>query len=273
MSWFDRIFRRKRLRRNRIISQPFPDDWRRVVRRSASFYPHLPREHRRVLRECIQVFIAEKEFLGIDDLTITDEIKVTIAAPACLLIVGTPHLGVYPSLREVIVQPHDFGDVVEAVGPDGRRYRIAHMRSGEAWRRGPVVLAWNSVEHAIAHPCDGYNVVFHEFAHVLDMQAGIADGVPPLPTKHQQAAWSRVFDAEYKAFIEAARRGRRTFLDPYGASSPAEFFAVVTEHFFEQPLALARKHAELYAQLRIFYQQDPAKWSLAAKSGKTARWM
>ncbi|MFH1417774.1 MAG: M90 family metallopeptidase [Planctomycetota bacterium] len=268
MSWLDRIFHRKRLRREALIGRPFPDDWLRIVRRSVSSYSNLPDDHKRILRERIQVFIAEKEFLGIGKLTITDEIKVTIAAPACLLLIGIPHLGVYPRLREVIVYPHDFGEVTEAVGPDGRRYRIPRIRSGEAWRRGPVVLAWNSVQRAVAHPCDGYNVVFHEFAHVLDMSTGAADGLPPLETKEQVAVWTSVFDAEFKAFIAATRSGKPTLLDPYGASEPAEFFAVVTEHFFEQPRQLRRRHPELYEQFSGFYRQDPAAW----KESRTSHW-
>lgn len=260
MSWLDRIFRRKRLRQGRIIGEPFPGGWLRVVRRSTRAYGYLSAEQQRELGECIQIFVAEKGFLGIGGLEVTDEIKVTIAAPACLLVSEIPHLGVYPRLREIIVHPHAFGEVVEAVGPTGRRYRIPQMRAGEAWRRGPVVLAWDSVRHSIASPRDGYNVVFHEFAHVLDLQAGIADGAPPLETREQRTAWSRVFRAEYQAFIEAERGGRSTFLNPYGASSPAEFFAVVTEHFFEQPRELKARHRELYAQLRAFYRHDPAKW-------------
>lgn len=260
MSWFDRLFRRQRLRRKALVGRPFPADRLRVLRRAVSFYRSMPADHQRVLREAVQIFIAEKAFLGIGDLDVTDEIKVTVAGQACVLIVGLPHLDVYPRLREVIVYPRGFGQVVEAVAPDGRRIKIPQMRAGEAWRRGPVVLAWDSVQHAIARPRDGYNVVFHEFAHVLDMQAGLADGVPPLASKAEHAAWSRVFNAEFTAFVEANRRGSRTFLNPYGASEPAEFFAVVTEHFFEQPRELAAHHPALYEQLRTFYAQDPAKW-------------
>ncbi|MFH1747952.1 MAG: M90 family metallopeptidase [Planctomycetota bacterium] len=260
MSWFDRIFRRKKLRRAEITSRPFPDEWLPVVERSEPHYASLPAEHQRTLRELIQIFVAEKRFLGIAGLEMTDEIKVTIAAPACLLIAGIPHLDVYPRLSEIIVRPKIYGEVTEAVGPDGRRYQIADARAGEAWRRGPVVLAWDSVTHSIAWPCDGYNVVYHEFAHVLDMQAGGIDGAPVLETRDQRAAWQRVFTAEYEAFLEAERRGKKTFLNPYGATRPAEFFAVVTEHFFEQARKLRRRHPDLYEQLVGFYQQDPARW-------------
>lgn len=266
-SWFDRILHPKRRQPAKTVRPAFPDEWLATVQRSLPAYGWLPADHQRRLRECVQAFVAEKEFLGTYGLEITDEIKVTIAAQAGLLVIGIPHLGVYPRLREVIVRPHVFGDVIEAIGPDGQRYDIPQMRAGEAWRRGPVVLAWDSVKRSIARPCDGYNVVFHEFAHVLDMQAGIANGAPPLETREQQAEWSRVFNAEYKAFIEAERRGRPTLLNPYGASSPAEFFAVVTEHFFEQPGALRARHRDLYVQLRLFYQQDPETWRRATPPG------
>ena len=257
MSWFDRLFRRRELRRAEITNRPFPDNWERVLRSSLPRGWRLPAEGMDRLRRCVQIFIAEKDFLGLDGLEITDEIRVTVAAPACLLLIGIPHLDVYPRLREVLIHPHVFGDEIEAVGPNGRRYRIPRIHAGEAWVRGPVVLAWDSVRRSIASPCDGYNVIFHEFAHVLDMQAGIADGAPPLDTRDQQREWSRVFNEEYQAFTAATRAGRPTLLNPYGATKPAEFFAVVTEHFFEQPRQLRTKHPELYGQLRAFYQQDP----------------
>lgn len=260
MPWFDHIFRRKQARREALLAQPFPKDWSATVRRSLARYSLLPPERRRILRAGVRIFVAEKEIIGIGPLKITDEIKVAIAAQACLLLVGRPEFDVFPRLGEVIVQPHDFGKIVEAVGPDGRKYRIPELHAGEAWRQGPIVLAWDSVRHSIARPCDGYNVVFHEFAHALDTQLGITDGAPPLETSELRKTWTRVFLAEFRAFMSAARRGRRTFLDPYGAGEPVEFFAVVTEHFFEQPRELRRKHPQLYAQFKLLYRQDPARW-------------
>jgi Mlc titration factor MtfA (ptsG expression regulator) len=261
VSWFDHIFRRNRLRRAKIISRPFPGEWLATVEHNLPCYRSLSPEQQRILRECVQLFVSEKRFLGIHGLEITDEIRITVAAQGCLLVVGIPHLGVYPRLHEVIVRPHIFGEAVEAVGPDGTRYQIPQTRAGEAWRRGPVVLAWDSVTRSIARPCDGYNVIFHEFAHVLDMQAGVISGAPPLDTRQQQIAWQRVFQSEFEAFIEANRRGRPTLLNPYGATSPPEFFAVVTEHFFEQPERLKARHPALYEQLQSFYRQDPASWT------------
>lgn len=243
------------------------------MQRSLACYPALTPDEQRRLGDLVRLFVAEKEFLGIGNLRITDDLKAAIAVQACLLLVGLPEFDIYPRLREVIVQPHDFGETIETIAPDGRRFRIADLHAGQAWRHGPVVLAWNSVAHSIAQPTDGFNVVFHEFAHVLDVQVGIRYGAPPLETRAQRDEWSRVFHAEFQTFAEAARRGKRTFIDPYGAESQAEFFAVITEHFFEQPQELKAKHPELYRQLRLFYRQDPAGWwSAGTWSGRTGRW-
>jgi MtfA peptidase len=270
MSWFDRIFRRQQARREALLRQPFPKEWAATVRRSLWCYPLLPTEQRRILRAGVRIFVAEKEFLGIGPVKITEEIKVAVAAQACLLLVGRPDFDVFPRLGEIIVEPRDFGKMVEAVGPDGRKYRIPELHAGEAWRQGPVVLAWDSVRHSIAGPGDGYNVVFHEFAHELDMQLGIVQGAPPLETGAQRENWLRVFEAEFRSFVREAQRGRRTFLDPYGAESPAEFFAVVTEHFFEQPRELRLRHPKLYAQFKLLYGQDPARWGQARAAPREA---
>ncbi len=269
MSWFDRIFRPARHRRAVTLAQPFPKAWLPAARRGVPRWPLLPKEHRLRLRKAIQIFVAEKEYVGVGPLRLADEIKVAIAAQAGLLIVGRPEFDVYPRLREVIVRPHDFGKVVEAVGPDGRKYRIDEVHSGEAWRRGPVILAWDSVRQSIARPCDGYNVVYHEFAHVLDMQFGITEGSPPLAGKQERQEWTDVFMDEYELFLDENRRGRRTFLDPYGASEPAEFFAVATEHFFEQPREFRTLHKRLYGQMKRLYGQDPARWGMSPAGSPT----
>jgi len=255
-----RLFGRKRRRRLRILSRPFPESWLPHVRRGFAFYHRLPSEQRHRLLQCVQIFVAEKRFLGCAGLDVTDEIKVTIAAGACVLLLGVPHLDCFPRLGEVIVYPHNLTETIEAIGPDGRKYQIHKTRSGEAWRRGPVVLAWNSVRRSVARPCDGYNVIYHEFAHVLDMQNGSADGMPPLESKAQLAAWARVFYPTFDAFAEDARRGRAKFVDPYGATGPAEFFAVATEHFIEQPYRLKESYPALYDLLAGFYHLNPTRW-------------
>ena len=261
MSWISRLFRRGSATTADMTSDtPFPVAWQRVLVECVPIYHRLPPQQRPALHDLTQRFIATKEFWGSKDLPVTEEMKVIVAAQACVLILNLPRLGLYPQTREVILYPKDFGEVLTAIGADGRSYEIDMTRIGEAVRRGPVLLAWESVQQEAIDPSDGYNVVFHEFAHALDFLDGEANGAPPLETKADYAEWSRVFSAAHQELKSAAARGRRTLLDPYGAKSPAEFFAVATEHFFEQGYRLKRNHPALYAQLRKFYQQDPANW-------------
>ncbi len=261
------LFGGKARRRAALLGEPFPTDWLAPLRLAVPLEERLSEDERSRLRDFVRIFIAEKQFVGCG-LDVTDEMKVTIAAGACVLLLGIEHLDVFPRLREVILYPHNWSDSVEAIGPDGRRYEIRSSRAGEAWRRGPVVLAWNSVERSVASPCDGYNVVTHEFAHVIDMQSGIADGIPPLSTRAEHDAWTRVFFREFEAFVQADRGGGMTFIDPYGATHPAEFFAVASEHFFEQAQQLSMHHPELFALLKAFYRQDPLRWKAAAKRSR-----
>jgi Mlc titration factor MtfA (ptsG expression regulator) len=260
MSWWKRLIRWRAGSRNAVCPAPFPKPWRRVLESSVPFFRRLPHDQRDDLLAGIQRFIAEKEFLGSKGLTVTDDMKVVIAAYACLLVLRIPQFGLYPQTREVIVYPHNFGQTIEAIGPDGRRYRIDLKRIGEAWRRGPVLLAWDSVERLTRTPRARHNVIIHEFAHALDFLDGLADGTPPLDSGAGLADWVRVFTREYETLIATARTGGRTLLDPYGTANPAEFFAVASECFFEQPQLLREHHPGLYRQLRAFYHQDPAAW-------------
>ena len=254
------LFGSKARRREQLLSEPFPDAWLQIVRRTVHFYERLSENEKRRLRECIQIFVAEKRFVGCAGLMVTDDIKVTIAAGACVLLLGLPRLDIFPKLREVIVYPDSLADSVEAIGPDGRPYQISQVRAGEAWLRGPVVLAWSSVRRSVASPVDGYNVVYHEFAHVIDMQNSSADGMPPPASKAQYDRWARVFFKEFDRFVHASHRGMLTLIDPYGATNPAEFFAVVTEHFFEQPRQPEINHPELFELLADYYQVNPIRW-------------
>ncbi len=238
-----------------------PDrDLERILIRNAPFFLELPPADLPVLLSRIQTFLVEKEFWGSRGLEVTLEMKIVVAAYACLLVLKRPDLGLHPRTREVILYPRHFGDVIEAIGPDGRRYHIDRTKIGETWRGGPVLLSWNSVGSPFARPHDGHNTVLHEFAHALDYLDGFADGVPPLTSSDAQARWKSVFGEEYRALVGAVRTGRRTFFDPYGAESPAEFFAVATEHFFEQARRFRKNHRQLYALLGSFYRQDPASW-------------
>lgn len=258
------IFGGRRRRREKLLAEPFPENWRPIVRGAVPHLHLLSDAQRQKLENDIRIFLAEKLFVAGGDISITETMRVTIAAGACMLLVALPELDVFPRLREIIIYPHNFTEQIEAIGPDGRPYAIHRTRSGEAWHRGPVILAWNTVAHGIAAPHDGYNVVIHEFAHVLDMQNGSADGEPPLQSAEAHANWQRVFYPAFDKFVEDQRTGRPTLVDPYGATNPAEFFAVASEHFFEQAALLQRFHPDLYALLRDFYQQDPIRWSPAS---------
>jgi Mlc titration factor MtfA (ptsG expression regulator) len=247
-------------RRKRILEQPFPEAWRAVLQRNMRHFAHLTPDEATRLCELVQLFIAEKWWEGCGGLELTDEIRVTIAGQACLLVLELPHL-LYANVETILVYP-------SAVLPRRPDLSLAAAPQivpevgyliGEAHRRGPVILSWDAVRRGGIHPELGHNVVYHEFAHKLDMLDGSVDGVPPLATREQYQRWVRVCKHEYGVLRAAFDRGLETFLDPYGLRDDAEFFAVITEAFFDDPPGLQRGHAELYAVLAEFYRQDPAR--------------
>ena len=193
MKWWNYLFRRRSAERRAGHREPFPEAWLRVLETSVALYRRLPPEP--ALRENIQRFIAEKEFWGSAGLEVTDEMKVVIAASACLLVLGLPEFGLYPRTREVIIYPGEFGETVEAIGPDGRRHVIEDLQIGEAAYRGPILLAWDSVKRQARRPRSSDNVILHEFAHALDFLDGLADGTPPIGGDERLAEWVRAFTA------------------------------------------------------------------------------
>jgi len=247
----------RKWRRARVTREPFPPAWAQILRRRVAFYPGLSAAEQRRLRGRIRVFLAEKKFEGCGGLKITDEIRVTIAAQACLLLLSRDD-ELYPGLESILVYPNSYAAPDEFVDELGVVHEGTEHRAGEAWTRGSIVLAWDQVREDAAHFRDGYNVVLHEFAHQLDQQDGTFNGAPPLAQRAHYRSWSRTLTKEYRALQRAARRGEATVIDPYGATDPAEFFAVVTEAFFTEPKALQDNHPALYRELRRFYRQDPA---------------
>lgn len=206
------------------------------------------------------MFLAEKKFEGCGGLEITDEIRVTIAAQACLLLLHRePHY--YPRLVSILVYPHPYVAQARERLPGGIVSEGPSGRLGESWVEDVVVLAWDAVRAGASDANDGHNVVLHEFAHQLDQEDGTSNGAPILEHRSSYVAWARILGAEFAALCEAAGQGRPTDIDPYGATNPAEFFAVVTEAFFERPAALRGRHPQLYAQLRDFYRQDPLSFA------------
>ena len=252
------MFGLKRLRRRRWRDQPFPDAWRTVMEKNVPYYRLLDPAEQKELQGHVQVFLKEKRFEGIDGLKINDEIRVTIAAQACILLLNR-ETDYYPTLISILVYPHSYQVQNEKRRPDGTVEEREETRLGESWYRGEVVLSWTDVRRGSLRVSDGHNVVFHEFAHQLDSESGSNEGVPALPHFSMYPIWSEIFAREYDRLLDDLEHHRPTVLRSYGAESPAEFFAVATEAFFEKPLALRERHPDLYEQLQLYYQQDPAR--------------
>ncbi len=250
--------RRKRLHRRHVRSRPFPDTWREILERNVPAYSMLSEDLRRQLHGLVNVFVDEKRFEGCGGLEVTDEIKVTIAAQACMLLLNR-QTRIYPTLSAVLVYPEAYrARTLVAVG--GQLAETESVRLGESWSRGAVVLAWDDVLSGVRDFRDGHNVVLHEFAHQLDQENGHSDGAPILEQRSSYVTWARVLGNEYKRLRDRVARHRRTLLDGYGATAPAEFFAVATETFFEKAAQMQDKRPELYEELKAYYNLDPAAW-------------
>jgi len=253
------VFGFKKRRRARLRAEPFPLPWLLTIERDVPYYGRLPEADRAELQGHIQVFLAEKVFEGCGGLDMADDIRVIVAAQACVLLLHRD-TDYFSRLDTVLVYPHAFfGERIDR-GPGHWEIKSEELRAGESWHQGVIILAWDSVEHSAVNPHDGHNVVFHEFAHQLDRENGDADGYPPLEDRALARAWPHIMQREYSRLEKDLDRGRRTVIDPYGAESPAEFFSVVTECFFEIPSRLKRHHPELYDIFSKYYRQDPASF-------------
>lgn len=230
-----------------------------MLQRGVPYIGRLPSDLQLQLKQHIQVFLAEKPFLGCAGLAITDDIRVTIAAQACLPLLNRPD-AYYPGLRQVLVYPGPFVVDRTRTDPTGVLQNLRQVLSGESWSQGQVILSWQDVLDDAANPDAGRNVVIHEFAHQLDQETGAANGAPELPSAQAYARWSQVLGAEFARLQQRVAAGESSLLDAYGASEPAEFFAVVSEAFFLQPTPLSREHPALYGELRRFYGIDPLSW-------------
>ena len=253
LRWF------KDRKRKKIQRRVFPEAWRGIMDRNVPFVHLLPSRDREELKKHILVFLEEKRFEGAGGLKITDEIKVTIAAQACLLLLHRK-TDYYPGLYSIIVYPHAYVDRRPVQEKHGIVAVGGRPRLGESWLQGPVVLSWAHVLADAADIHDGHNVVLHEFAHQLDAQDGAMDGAPVLSDHALYADWTRVLGKEYGRLQRDTALGKETLLDRYGATHPAEFFAVATEFFFEKPLQLRQRIPDLYEELRRYYKQDPARF-------------
>jgi Mlc titration factor MtfA (ptsG expression regulator) len=252
-SWFIERHRKK------LIRAAFPPLWEDIIRRNVAHYCSLDDAERSHLHALIQVFIAEKHWEGAGGLELTDEIRVTISAQACLLLLGLPH-NYYKNVRSIIVYP-------STVVPPQRQpgffenvttpLELAHPIIGQAFRQGPVIIIWDAALHGSQHPESGHNVIYHEFAHKLDMLDGMADGTPPLRDRAEYRDWVLTCSREYLRLKQNTEKGMKSFLDSYAATNEAEFFAVATEQFFDQPQLMIKHAPDLYRVLKEYYLQNP----------------
>nr|WP_320116185.1 M90 family metallopeptidase [uncultured Desulfuromonas sp.] len=259
--WF-----RKR-RRKKLTQAVFPPAWDDIIRRNVAHDAMLTDAERAQLRALIQVFIAEKQWEGAGGLEIDDEIRVTISAQACLLLLGLPH-NYYRNVQSIIVYPTTVVPPQRQLGFFERPSIQADRQSpilGQAFLQGPVVIIWDAALREGRHPASGHNVIYHEFAHKLDMLDGTADGTPPLSNRAEYSDWIDTCSREYQRLRSDAATGKKSFLDSYGATNEAEFFAVATEQFFDQPRALIKQAPDLYRVLREYYRQDPSRRKSAVR--------
>ena len=254
-AWLSQRWRLER-RRQRLHAATFPAAWRRILRRRVPAVARLPNHLQQALKRHIQVFIAEKPFIGCQGLEISDEHRVVIAAQACMLLLGHDRPDYYPLLRQVLVYPEAFVVQREQALGAGLVQVQRRAMGGESWSQGQVILSWSDVLAGAADPADGQNVTLHEFAHQIDQDKGIANGRPWLASPRARRRWAAEMDAAF------ARRQAQpsAVIDAYAATDPAEFFAVVTELFFERPQALADEAPAVYAELAALYRVQPLAW-------------
>ncbi len=244
----------KRRRRRRLLAHARPGSWDGWLDEDVPFYRRLGPTDRRELVDIARVIVAEKDWVGCDGLELTDRVRLCIAAQAALLLLGMDH-DYYRTVKTILVYPSTY------VVPrrDGLLVRETPVH-GQAVYGGPIILSWDAAAGGAMNPDDGSNVVFHEFAHALDGLDRTFDGTPPLGSRDQLDRWIAVMTEHYQSLVGKVQAGRRSVLDGYGATNPAEFFAVATEAFFEKPDVLRRKLPDLYDVLCAFYRQDPAGW-------------
>jgi Mlc titration factor MtfA (ptsG expression regulator) len=261
-SWF------RNSRRKKLLAEPFPAPWLEILAKNVGHYALLPAELQRRLRETTRILVAERTFVGAGGLEVTDEMKVTVAAQAALLLLGG-HDYYFDRMTEIFLYPrrvkaaltnyqHRLHGGSAFVDEDA-------MNLGEAWHDRRVRLSWPDALRGGRDPHDGINLVLHEFAHHLDGLDGDMGGLPPQETRAKQERWEAVIDQEYSRHLAAVEAGRDTLLDPYGAENEAEFFAISTECFYEQPRELKQAHPELHEILRDFYKVDPSEWQASPR--------
>ena len=248
-----------RWRLRRVLAQPMPANWLAILRRNIPIYPRMAPELQQQLHRLIQQFLHQKKFVGCAGQDIDDEVRLTIAGHACLLLLGRPSR-VFPELHTILVYPSAFVVPRKEVDEAGVITEERHDLLGESWGDGRVVLSWDHVRRGAHDWQDGQNVVLHEFAHQLDSESGANNGAPWLGSRDNYRGWAAVLSRAFEELRADAMFQQHSVLDHYGASSPAEFFAVATETYFEKPYQMAERHPELFAEFHKYYRVDPRAW-------------
>ena len=248
------------LRRQRIRRQPFPSLWRDILRRRMPAFALLPADVQLRLKKLAQVLIAEKPFIGCAGLVISDEMRVLVSVQAALLLLRRG-AGYFPQLRQVLIYPGAFVVQRSSPGVAGLVHDERRALAGESWQQGQVLLSWLDVLEGAADPHDGRNVVIHELAHQLDQETGGANGAPWLREPARRARWAQVLSQEFQHLQLRLAQGHAGLIEPYAATDAAEFFAVVSELFFEKPAELAALHPALYGELCGYYGVNPLHWT------------
>jgi Mlc titration factor MtfA (ptsG expression regulator) len=247
-------------RRKRLRSLPAPPHWERILEKSFPLYPFIPLTDRQELFAQMQVFLGEKQFEGVNGLVVQEEMAILVAANACLLLLHRES-DYYPGLSTVVLYPGEYVGRRVETDDTGIVWETDEVRSGETWNGGSLVLSWDDVRLSGRSGYEDYNVVIHEFAHQWDLLDGITEPEPLFGRRSARRLWGDYLAEDYgRLCVEVAGGNEDTLLDPYAVESPGEFFAVVSEAFFQIPRVLQGEHPTVYAGLASYYRQDPAAW-------------
>lgn len=246
-------------REQRLRARQFSPKQLDIIAQQLPVYRKLNNAQQAELLGLMQVFLARKTFYGCADLEVTEVMRLSISAQACLLLLGRK-TSVYRKLKSILIYPAAFKASRDSRDASGVVSASDHHLLGESWDSGRVILSWDDVSSGAADFHDGHNVTLHEFAHQLDSESGATNGAPLLHT-NRYSTWSKVLSKDYQRLQNRARRNLKTVMDKYGATNEAEFFAVATETFFEKPKQLAEMRPELFEVLKTYYCLDPRDWS------------
>jgi len=245
----------------KIMNQEFPEEWERIIETNLTLYKQLPKKLQKRLKQLVLLIIALKDFEGCGGLEITDEIKITIASEAAVLILNKNTINPYPNLQTILVYPHAYvASSKQAIAGNLAIEDLPSARLGESWQYGDVIVAWDHAKQGGRNMDDGHNVVFHEFSHQLDQESGSANGAPPMD-KATYKTWGSILGQDYLDLCKKYNKHQKDVIDSYGTTNPAEFFAVVTETFFEKPFQLMEAHPKLFKEMLLYYKLDPRDFS------------